>query len=136
MLETIKAGETVILVGSKQKVVAITFSPPSSEATAEIKSYGDLAVPILAEYLRRDSGFEKYHAMRFLGAIGGESVVAPLSHVALNDRSESYREYALASLTEASWELAAPILREAASHDANIKVRQAAKELLDGYGPR
>ena len=135
MDETIKAGETVITVDG-QKVVAVTFIPPLSDAISEIKNYGDLAVPILAEYLRQDSGFEKYHAMRFLGAIGGESIVVPLSHVALNDPSAGYREYALAFLTQAPWKLAAPILREAAKDDASIRVRQTAKELLEGYAPR
>ena len=133
--ETIEDGETVIMLDGRQ-VIARTFIPPSELAVDEVKAYGDKAVPILAEYLRQTSGFEKYHAMRLLGAIGGKSVVAPLRQVALHDSSAGYREYALAFLTQAPWELAAPILQEAASRDADLKVRQRAKELLDGYGPR
>ncbi|MBO0721994.1 MAG: hypothetical protein J2P41_14310 [Blastocatellia bacterium] len=135
MRETIAGGETVIRLDGRQ-VIARTFIPPSKQAVDELKDYGDRAVPILAEYLRQTSGFEKYHAMRFLGEIGGKSIVLPLSQVALHDSSAGYREYALASLTLAPWELAAPILQEAASRDADLRVRQRAKDLLDGYGPR
>jgi hypothetical protein len=135
MRETIDSGETVLMFQGRQ-VTARTFIPPSQLAVDEVKGYGEKAVPILAEYLRPTSGFEKYHAMRLLGAIGGKSVVPPLRQVALNDSSAGYREYALAFLTQAPWELAAPILQEAASRDADIKVRQRAKELLDGYAPR
>ena len=135
MRETIEEGETVIMLDGRQ-VIARTFIPPSNQAIDEVKAYGDKAVPILAEYLRQTSGFEKYHAMRLLGAIGGKSVVAPLREVALHDPSVGYRKYALAFLTQAPWELAAQILQEAASRDADIRVRQTAKELLEGYGPR
>jgi hypothetical protein len=134
MRETIENGETVIMLDGRQ-VITRSFIPPSKPAVDEVKDYGDKAVPILAEYLQT-SGFEKYHAMRLLGAIGGESVVAPLRQVALHDSSAGYREYALAFLTLAPWELAAPILQKAASRDADLRVRQRAKELLDGYGPR
>jgi hypothetical protein len=135
MRETIEDGETVIMLNGRQ-VIARCFIPPSKLAVDEVKDYGDKAVPILAEYLRQTSGFEKYHAMRLLGAIGGKSVVALLRQVALHDPSAGYREYALAFLTQAPWELAAPILQEAASRDAELRVRQRAKELLDGYGAR
>ncbi|HKO45870.1 MAG TPA: hypothetical protein VJU84_21515 [Pyrinomonadaceae bacterium] len=135
MRETIDNGENVIIVNG-HPVTARTFIPPSQLAVDEVKGYGEKAVPVLAEYLRQTSGFEKYHAMRLLGAIGGKSVVAPLRQVALHDYSGGYREYALAFLTQAPWELAAPILQEAASRDPDIKVRQRAKELLDGYAPR
>ena len=134
MRQTIKSGETVSMFDSRQ-VIAITFSPPSPLDIDEVKGYGDVAVPILVEYLCQPTGFEKYHAMRFLGAIGGKGVVEPLRQVALHDSSSGYREYALAVLTQTPWELAAPILREAASEDADLRVRQRAKELLDGYGP-
>ena len=135
MRETIDTGKTVIIVEGRP-VTARTFIPPSQLAIEEVKGYGEKAVPILAEYLRQTRGFEKYHAMRLLGAIGGKSVVSPLRQVALHDASAGYREYALAFLTQAPWELAAPILQKAASRDADNKVRQRAKELLDGYAPR
>lgn len=134
MRQTIKRGETMTSDG--RQVFARTFIPPSNDDIDEVKGYGEKAVPILAEYLREPTGFEKYHALRVLGAIGGEGVVGPLRQVALHDSSPGYREYALASLTQTPWELAAPILREAASHDADLRVRQTAKELLDGYRPR
>ena len=132
MRQTIKSGETVIMFDGRQ-VLARTFIPPSQLDIDEVKGYGDKAVPILAEYLRQPSGFEKYHAMRLLGTIGRKSVVEPLRQVALHDTSAGYREYALAFLTQAPWELAAPILREAATCDSDLRVRQRAKELLDGY---
>jgi hypothetical protein len=135
MRQTIKSGENVVMSDGRQ-VIARTFIPPSNLAIDEVKGYGDTAVPILAEYLSQPSGFEKYHAMRFLGAIGGRKVVEPLRQVALHDRSAGYREYALAFLTQTPWELAAPILREAASSDPELRVRNRASELLNGYAPR
>jgi hypothetical protein len=135
MRQTIKSGETVVVFDGRQ-VIARTFIPPSNLAVDEVRSYGDKAVPILAEYLQQPNGFEKYYAMRFLGAIGRKSVVEPLRQVALHDSSAAYREYALAFLTQAPWELAAPILREAASRDTDLRVRQRAEELIAGYEPR
>jgi hypothetical protein len=134
MRQTIESGETVNMFHGQQ-VIARTFVPPSNLAVEEVKGYGEKAVPILSEYLRQPRGFEKYHAMRLLGAIGGKSVVEPLGQVALHDASSGYREYALACLTQAPWNLAAPILRKAETSDPDLRVRQRAKELLDGYGP-
>jgi hypothetical protein len=134
MRQTIETGETVNMSHGRQ-VIAKTFVAPSNLAVEEVKGYGEKAVPILSEYLRRPRGFEKYHAMRLLGAIGGKSVVEPLGQVALHDVSSEYREYALAFLMQAPWNLAAPILRKAETSDPNLRVRQRAKELLDGYGP-
>jgi len=134
MRETIKRGETMTSDGSQ--AFTRTFVPPSNEDADEVKRYGEKAVPILAEYLRQPTGFEKYHALRLLGAIGGKAVVEPLGQVALHDSSPWFREYALAFLTQAPWELAKPILQEAARSDADLRVRQRAKELLDDYRPR
>jgi hypothetical protein len=134
MRETIRSGEKVVMLNGRQ-VTSRTFIPPSQPAIDEVKGYGDAAVPILGEYLRV-TGFEKYHAMRFLGAIGGPKVVEPLRQVALHDDSAGYREYALAFLTQTPWELAEPILHEAARSDPDPSVRNRAAELLIGYAPR
>src|SRR6266536_6608957 len=86
MRQTIARGETRIVSDGRQ-MIAKTFVPPSQLDIDDVKDYGDEAVPILTEYLRQPSGFEKYHAMRLLGAIGGKSVVEPLRQVALHDSS-------------------------------------------------
>lgn len=99
----------------------------------EIRRYGDDAIPILAEYLNSGNGFEKYLAMRFLGLIGSSGVVEPLNRVALGDASSSFRLVALRWLTQAPWELASPIIRQAADNDPVPEVREAARELLIQY---
>ena len=57
MRQTIERGETMITDG--RQVVARTLIPPSNFDIDEVKGYGNKAVPILAEYLRQPSGFEK-----------------------------------------------------------------------------
>jgi hypothetical protein len=130
--ETIKSGETRIEFNG-QTITALTFMPPTTEHVEEIQRYGDEAIPILSEYLNRDAGFEKYHAIRFLSAIGGKSIIEPLRKVALHDPSPSFREYALLWLSAARWDLAAPIIRQAAKKDSSPEVRKQAQAILDHH---
>jgi hypothetical protein len=127
--ETIKSGEARIEFNG-QTITATTFMPPSNEHVEEIRKYGDEAIPILSEYLNRQTGFEKYHAMRFLSAIGGKNIIEPLGRVALHDPSPSFRTYALLWLSAARWDLAAPIIRQAARKDRSPEVRKQAQAIL------
>jgi hypothetical protein len=128
--ETLKQGEIAVERSGRRQVTARTFVPPSTEYVDEIKSYGDVSIPILAEYLNSGSGFEKYLAMRFLGAIGGKGVVEPLGKIAVSDASPGFRLVALLWLADAPWDLASPIIRQAAEHDESSEVREKALEIL------
>jgi len=128
--ETLKQGEARIEVKPHSWVTVTTFIPPTNEHVEEIRRYGDDAVPILSDYLDRGKGFEKYLAMRFLGSIGGKSIIAPLRKVALDDPSPSFRSTALLWLRAARWDLAAPIFRQAAKKDSSPEVRRQAQAIL------
>lgn len=128
--ETLKQGEHSIKLNGGRQVTSLTPVPPPSWCVDEIRRYGDDAIPILAEYLSSDSGFEKHLAMRFLGLIGGRGVVEPLRKVALDDASSSFRLTALLWLSVASWDLASPIIRHSADNDCSPEVREKAKEIL------
>ncbi len=127
--ETLKSGETKV-ESNGLVVTARTLFPPSTEHVDEIRRYGEEAIPILTEYLVSENGFEKYTAMRFLDAIGGPSIIGPLAGVALGDPSPSFRSTALRWLSVARWDLAAPIIRQAAENDSSPEVCQQAQEIL------
>jgi len=131
--ETLKQGETQIELKDHSTVTALTFIPPTNEHVEEIRRYDKEAVPILADYLNRGSGFEKYIAMRFLGSIGGKSIINPLRRVALDDPSPNSRETALLWLSAARWDLAAPIIRQAARKDSSVEVRRQAQAILSQH---
>lgn len=133
--ETLKQGESAVAQNGGHRVTARTFVPPATEHVGEIQRYGDAAIPILAEYLNSDNGFEKYLAMRFLGSIGGSGVVEPLRKVALGKDSSSFRLAAVLWLTETPWELASPIIRQVAKTDASVEVRKKAEEVLARHVP-
>ena len=128
--ETLKQGETQVELKDHSGVTALTFIPPTTEHVEEIRRYGKEAVPILADYLNRGSGFEKHIAMRFLSSIGGKSIINPLRRVVLDDPSPRFRATALLWLSAARWDLAAPIIRQAARKDSSPEVRQQAKAIL------
>lgn len=134
--ETLKQGEFSVERGGGRRVTARTFVPPSTEHVDEMRRYGDDAIPVLAEYLNSGSGFEKYLAMRLLGAIGGKGVVEPLGKIALSDASAGFRLAALLWLTDAPWDLASPIIRQAAEHDDSSEVRDKALEILARHESR
>jgi len=128
--ETFKQGETQIELSDHSVVTARTFMPPSNEHVEEIRHYGVDAVPILSDYLDRGTGWEKLIAMRFLDSIGGKSIIDPLRRVALHDPSPDFRATALVWLGAARWDLAAPIIRQAARKDRSPEVRKQAQEIL------
>lgn len=112
---------------------AQTRIPPSDVAVAEIKRYGDSAVPVLAGYLHSKSPRKRSVAVEFLGLLGGSRIVAPLRRVIQHDPSPAMREFALRWLTQAPHHLAQPIIRRAAKTDPDEGVRKTAKNIL-GYG--
>jgi len=128
--ETFKQAETQIELSDHSVVTARTFVPPTNEHVEEIRRYGADAVPILSDYLDRGTGWEKILAMRFLGSIGGKSIIDPLRRVALHDPSPNFRADALLWLSAARWDLAAPIIRQAARKDSSPEVRKQAQEIL------
>ena len=128
--ETFKQGEAHIELSDHSVVTARTFLPPTNEHVDEIRRYGADAVPILSDYLDRGTGWEKYIAMRFLDSIGGKSIIDPLRRVALHDPSPDFRATALLWLGAARWDLAAPIIRQAARKDSSPEVRKQAQEIL------
>jgi hypothetical protein len=129
--ETLKRGEGTTVEGYP----FYTWVPPSNEDVAEIKSYGDKAVPILEEYLFSDVGREGDLVLRILGGMGGSRVVEPLKRVVEQSTSAWRREAALRSLTQAPWELAVLIMRNAAETDRDPEVRAEARDLLVRYSP-
>src|SRR5438876_5083779 len=96
---------------------AQTRIPPSDVAVAEIKRYGDSAVPVLAGYSHSKSTRERRVAVEFLGLLGGSRIVAPLQRVIKHDPSPAMRELALRGLTQAPPHLAQPIIRRTAKTD-------------------
>jgi hypothetical protein len=130
--ETLKRGEGTTVEGYR----FYTWVPPSNEDVEEINSYGDKAVPILEEYLFSDVGREGNLVLRILGRIGGSRVVEPLKRVVEQSTSAWRREDALRSLTQAPWDLAFPIIRNASETDRDPNVREVARDLLVNYSPK
>src|SRR5262249_4328127 len=127
--ETLKRGEARVEIDG-HLITARTFVPPSTEHVDEIRRYGKEAIPILTEYLRLENGFEQYLAMRFLGDIGGANIIGPLAGVALSDPSPGIRSTALRWLSVTRWDLASPIIRQAARDDSAAEVRKQAQDIL------
>ncbi len=132
--DTLKRGEGEI-TNDGVKLKTWTNMPPTEEAIEEIRSFGDDVVQILSEYLTSEDGREKQLAIRFLGLVGGSRIVEPLRMVIKNDKQPGMRAMALTWLAEAPWELASPIIREAAESDGDPGVRKVANDLLQ-EGPR
>ena len=134
MQRTLKAGEGRI-VRNGQIINTYTRRGPSTEDVEEIRAYGDDAVPILADYLSSNKAPEYELAMKFLGAIGGSSIVPPLQVVILQDQSARKREYAVITITQAPRDEAIAVLRSAAANDHDARVREVAKEMLKVMRP-
>lgn len=123
--ETLQQGE-----GNVDGVRLQTSVPPSTETIEEIKHYGDDAVLVLTDYLQSESVRERSLAIKLLGSLGGSRIVDPLQKVIRYDESPTIKQTALRSITQAPWELALPVVREAAETDPDSRVRAAARELL------
>ena len=130
--ETIKRGEGYTVDGIK----TWTRMPPTTKDLEEIKSYGQKAVPILEEYLFSDVSQEGDVALEIFGRLGGSQMVEPLKRVVEQSTSSWRREFALRWVTQAPWELALPIIRNAAETDRDPKVRALAQDLLVKYSPK
>ena len=129
MQRTLKAGEGRI-VRNGQVYNTYTRRGPSTADLEEIRGYGNEAVPILAEYLASKNAPEYELAMKFLGAIGGSSIVTPLKDVIFQDPSARKREYAIRAITQAPRDEALVVLHRAAVSDRDAQVRKVAKEML------
>jgi hypothetical protein len=132
MAHTVEKGGGVFPDGVK----VWTVGRPSNEDIEEIKRYGDGAIPILSEYLTSEDGRLRDLAIRFLGILGGSRVVEPLERVIRSDPAPALREAALIWLGETPWELASPIIREAAQNDPDPRVRRTAEDLLVSGKPK
>jgi hypothetical protein len=130
--ETIKQGEGTTVDGVK----FTTRVPPSDENVEEIKRFGDKAVPVLEEYFWSKDGFDGVLALRFLGLLGGSRIVEPLKRVVEKSDSPTLRELALLWLTQAPWDLAAPVIRNVAETDPDAKLRGVARDLLVNRSPQ
>jgi hypothetical protein len=130
--ETVKQGEGTTVDGVK----FTTRVPPSDENVEEIKRFGDKAVPVLDEYFWSKDGFEGVLALRFLGLLGGGRIVEPLKRVVEKSDSPTLRELALLWLTQAPWDLAAPVIRNVAETDPDAKLRGVARDLLVNRSPQ
>src|SRR5262245_30571897 len=129
---TLKQGEGTTVEGYR----FYTWIPASNEDVEEIKSYGDKAVWILEEYLFSDVGREGDLVLRILGRMGGSRILEPLKRVVEQSTSPWRRQEALRALTQAPWELASPIMRNAAETDRDPEVRAEARDLLIRYAPK
>jgi hypothetical protein len=130
--ETLKQGEGTTVEGYR----FYSWIPASNEYVEEIKSYGDKAVWILEEYLFSDVGREGDFVLRILGRMGGSRILEPLKRVVEQSTSPWRRQEALRALTQAPWELAFPIIRNAAETDRDPEVRAEARDLLIRYSPK
>jgi HEAT repeat protein len=128
--EIMKAVVTRGEITLNEQVVITIRSLPSEEELDEVKRYGDAAVPVLAEYLTSEDGRFYHIALRFLGELGGGRIVGPLQRIILFDPSAGRREYALRWIGQAPWELAGPIIHQAAEADPDAGVRETAKDML------
>ena len=132
MRETLKRGE----IDTGEGYTVITRVPPSPEDIKKIQHYGDDAVSILSGYLLSEDAREYELAMRFLGALGGSRIIEPLREIILFDPSPRKRDFALSSITQAPWDEASPIIRQAAETDPDTHVREVAKDLLINHAPK
>ena len=130
--ETLKQGENRV----NGIIAAWTRIPPSNEAIEEMRCYGDVAVPVLVEHLNSKDDRKKELAIRFLGELGGSQIVEPPRMIVQYETSSLLRNIAVRWLTEAPWDLASPIIQQAAQNDPDPSVRQTAQELLDARKPR
>lgn len=131
--ETLKKGE----LRTDGVVRVLTRMRPSNSAIKEVKQYGDAAVPVLVHYLQHsENERERELALRLLGSLGGSRIVAPLREIIRYDSSPSFRQLALLWITQAPWNEASPVIREAAETDPDEEVRQEAKSILGRYAPK
>lgn len=132
--ETIKQGEQTV-----NGIRIWTYVPPSSEAIEELKGFGDLAIPVLEQYIwsENDSGArERWLAVRLLGILGGSRIVKPLEKIIRTYHSPGIRWETLRSLSSAPWDQAMPIIQWAAKTDPDPDVRKLAEDILRGHRPR
>ena len=107
-----------------------TKHPPSKDAVAEMKSFGDKAVPVLTEYLTDKDPRMRAQAIDFLGLLKSPKAIGPLQHVALKDPSPSSRVIALRWLGELPWDSVSHVFQQA-SKDPDANVREQALSLIN-----
>jgi hypothetical protein len=129
--ETLKQGEGTTVEGYS----FFTWMPSSDKDVEEIKSYGDKAAPSRGALI-----FRRWSRGPLSPSIAWPFRWEPdsrtLKRVAEQSTSASRRATALTYLTQAPWELAFPIIRNAAETDRDPEVRAEARDLLVRYSPK
>ncbi len=116
-------------VVTKSGVKVWTKQPPSKGAVAEIKSFGDKAVPVLTEYLTDKDPRMRAQAIDFLGLLKNPKAIGPLEQVALKDPSPTSRLIALRWLGDLPWDSVSHVV-EQATKDPDVSVREEALSLI------
>jgi hypothetical protein len=115
-------------------VKRISFEPATSQEFAEVEALGQKAVAPLSSYLdlQPRNDLTQLFAVKFLMAIGGSSILAPLKRAFAQDQWEVTRAAALSGMFSVSRDEARPYV-EAALEDKSHLVQQRAQELLALY---
>lgn len=128
----LKQGRIKLADGSEAR----TRVPPSLEDLEEVKGFGNAAVPVLSRYLGSNDFFQQELAMRFLGYLGGDRIVAPLEKVAKESPNPLLRSLAVGWLTQAPLKRSLPVIEHVSKSDPDPTVRREAKETLARYGKK
>jgi hypothetical protein len=115
-------------------VKRVSFEPPTNQEFAEVEALGQKAVAPLARYLdlQPKNDLTQLLAVKFLMAIGGSSILAPLKRAFGQDQWEVTRAAALSGMFSVSRDEARAYV-EAALADKSHLVQQRAQELLAMY---
>jgi hypothetical protein len=87
----------------------------------------------LEPYLSSKNDRESDLALRFLAAIGTRESEQRLAKFAQAHPSPGRRRMALLWLSQAHWDIALPVLKEARDHDPDAGVRKQAAEILAAH---
>lgn len=114
-------------------VTISTWSGWSSDDEKQIKCLGIAAVPFIVEQLSSKRSFGQLLAVKMLGWVGGSPIIAPLSKVIHESKSQTIRISALESLFQVPESDARPIFESVAASDPDGPVRRRAIEILARY---
>lgn len=115
-----------------QGVSGYTFMPPSQEGLSQIRVLGKDAVEALIPYLKSPSRREEVLALRLLGEIGGQDIIAPLADYLRNSTSPISRQMALRWLSAVCPpDSTSSIFEEYAANDPDADVRAVAQKMKE-----
>src|SRR5690606_33992171 len=112
--------------GNVNGISVYTKMPTDSKLVEEVRSYGEKAVPILADYLESKNQQERLIAVNFLGNIGGAGVVSALAKVINGDSPSTTRIVALRWLGSIDDPKARAIVFEVAETETTDALREEA----------